>query len=315
MRRLFSLARPKGAFLIAGLPLAGFGYGLWERGSTVHPRYVAPTIAVVWFTWVLGHAGAMWLNAELDRDEGEVLFGEAVAVPEGTWIAAYVALTASVALSLVIGGITALCALLCALMAIAYSHPRVALKGKAFAGPLINGVGYGSLSPIAGWAAADGVFTWRAAVTLALAVPFILGVYFAAQAFQADEDRDRGYRTLVALHGPRAALLAARVCLGIAAGGALCMAALGAYPRATLCSAPIWFWMDRHLVRWSRDPRGGTGKDAIKLVSIVTLAAFVMVVSTYVVHFYALTHGQPVGGCGTEWVPEALARVCLRPGS
>ena len=39
----------------------------------------------------------------------------------------------------------------------------------------------------------------------------VLGCYFAVQAFQADEDRARGYRTLVATHGPKAVLLAGRV--------------------------------------------------------------------------------------------------------
>lgn len=310
LRRWFSLARPKGAFLIAGLPLAGLGYGLWERGSTVYFFTILPTLGAVWLTWVFGHAGAMWLNAELDRDEGEVLFGQAVTVPRGTGYLGYFGLALSVATSFTIGGVTSACALICALLAILYSHPRVALKGRALSGPLINGVGYGSLSPIAGWAAADGVLTWRALVTLTLAVPFILGVYFAAQAFQADEDDARGYRTLVVTHGPRVTLVAARVCLAFSALGAMGMAAAGAYPRITLTSLPIWLWMDRHLARWSKDESGGRGSDAKKLVGIVTLAAFVMVVGAYAHHLDALFGDRPVGGCGTAIVPAALAQVC-----
>ena len=310
--RLLALARPKGAFLIAGLPLAGFGYGLWERGSTVHPLVVLPAIAAVWLTWVLGHAGAMWLNAELDRDEGEVLFGRPVSVPRGAGVAGYLALCLSVAMSLTIGGVTSVCAAVCALLAVLYSHPRVALKGRALSGPLINGVGYGSLSPIAGWAAAEGVLTWRAGVSLALAVPFILGVYFAAQAFQATEDRRRGYHTLVATHGPRMTLWVARACLGFAALGAMSMAAVGAYPRITLVTLPIWVWVDRHLARWSREPEGGRGADAKKLVLIVTFAAFTMVTAAYVHHIDALIAGLPVGGCGTAVVPHSLDAVCAR---
>ena len=33
------------------------------------------------------------------------------------------------------------------------------LKGQPIGGPLVNGFGYGSLSPVAGWAAAEGVLT------------------------------------------------------------------------------------------------------------------------------------------------------------
>ncbi|MBX3273391.1 MAG: UbiA prenyltransferase family protein [Sandaracinaceae bacterium] len=310
MKNLLALARPKGAILISTLPLVGFGYALWERGSTVHPRYVAPALFGLFVAWFLGHAGAMWLNAVLDRDEGEVLLGRAVPVPRGTGVAGYVALALSVATAALVGLPTAACAAACAALAILYSHPRVALKARAIGGPLVNGVGYGSLSPIAGWLAADPVLTWRAVTSVFFAVLFILGVYFAAQAFQQSEDRERGYRTLVATHGPRATLLAARACLGACALGATFLGLWGAYPRAVLVTVPVWVAMDRHLARWLRREDGGREADALKLVSIVSFAALVMLIATYADQAHALYFALPPGGCGTRVVPEALAPTC-----
>ncbi|MCA9609418.1 MAG: UbiA prenyltransferase family protein [Myxococcales bacterium] len=311
--QLVALARPKGALLIASLPLVGFGFGLWDRGSTVHPKYVIGTLVALFVAWVFGHAGAMWLNAVLDRDEGEVLLGEPVPVPRGTWLAGYLGVGASVGTAFLAGWPTALCSATCAVLAVLYSHPRVALKGRAFGGPLVNGVGYGILSPLGGWLAAAPVLTWRAVASIGLGAIFILGVYFAAQAFQADEDRERGYRTLVATHGPQVTLWVARGCLvfvGLAMNG---LALLGAYPRGVLVGLPLWFLMDRHLARWLRRGDGGRGSDATRLVGIVTLAVLLMLGATYAHQLHAILAHLPPGGCGTAVVPEALAAICADP--
>ena len=304
------LARPKGAWLIACLPLIGFGYGLWERGSTIHPRFVASTLALLWLAWIVGHAGAMWLNAVLDRDHGPVLLGRPVPVPRVTALAGYLALAASVAIAVPLGTVAAGCAAACAILSILYSHPRIALKGRAIGGPLVNGVGYGALSPIAGWSAAHVTPTWRAVLTLAFAVLLILGTYFAAQAFQAEEDRRRGYRTLVVTHGPRWTLTVTRVCFLVSVIGLLGLTVAGAYPRLFLVSVPIWWWADRHLARWRELPDGGDGRWAAGLVGRLAVGAIVVVIAAYVHHFDRLAAGEPPGGCGTAWVPEALTEVC-----
>jgi 4-hydroxybenzoate polyprenyltransferase len=309
---LLWLARPKGAWLVATLPLIGFGYGLWERGSTISPLVVLPTLALLFFAWLVGHAGAMWLNAVLDQDHGPVLLGRAVPVPRGTAAAGYVALSVSVALAAPLGVVPALCTLGCAIGSVLYSHPRIALKGEAIGGPLVNGVGYGALSPIAGWAAADVVPTWRAGLTLALVVCFILGAYFAAQAFQQDEDTRRGYRTLVVTHGPRWTLSSARACLIVASTGMLGLAAIGVYPRALLVAAPALLWADRHLVRWRRVPGGGNGGWAARLVVRLGVTAVIVVAAAYAHHFGQIASEAPPGGCGTAVVPDALAATCER---
>jgi 4-hydroxybenzoate polyprenyltransferase len=308
--RLVVLARPKGAWLIACLPLIGFGYGLWERGSTVALGVVAPTLALLWLAWVVGHAGAMWLNAVLDRDHGPVLLGRAVPVPRGTALAGYLALAGSVAIAIPLGTIAAACAAACALLSILYSHPRVALKGRPIGGPLVNGFGYGALSPIAGWSAADVTPTWRAGITLAFTVLLILGVYFSAQAFQADEDRRRGYRTLVATHGPRWTLTVTRACFRVSVIGLLVLTLVGAYPRLFLVSVPVWWWVDRHVTRWRRLDDGGDGRWAAGLVGRMAVGAIVVVIAAYVHHFDRIASSEPPGGCGTAWVPAALADVC-----
>lgn len=306
--RLIVLARPRGAVLIASLPLVGFGYALWERGSTVGLLSVAPSLGLLACSWLVGHAGAMWLNAHLDRDRGPVLLGRPVVVPPIAPFAGHAALVVSSLLAWPLGALPFACALACALLSILYSHPRVALKGRPIGGPLVNGAGYGTLSPLAGFAAADGVPTWRAGASLALAVLFILGTYFAAQAFQSDEDRRRGYRTLVVTHGPGWTLAVAHACLRASALGMLAFALAGAYPRALVLTVPIWLLAERHLIAWRRAPSTDRGGG---LVARLAAGALATIVLAYADHFWLLAQDRPGGGCGTALVPDVIVRLCL----
>ncbi len=236
------LARPNLLPFVLVLPLVGYGWAHWDRAlDLTNPAGLAWVLAA----WSVLHAGAMWLNAALDHDQGEILLGRSVPVPAGTAVAGYVALALAVALGFVAGFVAGVCAALCALLAILYSHPLTVGKGRPLIGPLVNWLGYGLLSPLAGW----GLVSHRPDARTMLAWGFgslvVLGCYFAAQAFQGPEDARRGYRTLVVTHGPRGALLAARLCIGAGFLGGVMLAALGWLPRVCLVAFPLGLWVDR----------------------------------------------------------------------
>lgn len=236
---LWDLARPRGAVWVGVLPLFGYGFAHWDRALLARSPEAVP---IVFVAWILLHAGTMWLNAALDRDGGEVLYGRSVPVPDLAVPAGWAALIASVALASVAGPVPGLCALGCAALAVLYSHPRTAWKGHPWLGPATNALGYGFLSPLAGWWLAGVRGDPRTWVASALLVLWVLGCYFAAQAFQHDEDRARGYRTLVAVAGPARVLSAARLCLGASGGGFLALAVVGWFPRPSLLAVPVLVW-------------------------------------------------------------------------
>jgi len=305
--RLLVLARPLGAALITSLPLVGFGFALWERGSTVSLWVVWRELALLASSWLCLHAGAMWLNADLDRDSGPVLFGRPIEVPRAVVPAGYAALAASVAIASLLGTVTFACSLACALLAVLYSHPKIALKGSAIGGPLVNALGYGALSPIAGFTAGSGIVSWRSLLTLALGILFLLGTYFAAQVFQGDEDRRRGYRTLVVTHGPARTLAIAHACLRVAALGAIGAAIAGVYPRLLLSTLPAWIAVERHLARWRATP---SADRAAGLVGRLALCVLATVIAAYADHFWLILSERPGGGCATAIVPEVIAPLC-----
>jgi 4-hydroxybenzoate polyprenyltransferase len=278
------------------LPVAGFGWAHWDRaldlrGGTELLRVLAG--------WSLLQAGTLWLNAALDRDQGEVLLGRPVAVPAGIVPLAYLALMLAVGLAFLGARLAGCAAAACSLLALLYSHPRTAWKGQPVLGPLVNGVGYGLLSPLAGWAVVHVAPDLRTVLVWLLSGLAVLGCYFAAQAFQGDEDRARGYRTLVATHGPRAALLAGRICICVALLGGTTLAAIGFLPRLCLAALPLAWWIDRWLQRWAARADGGSERWARGLALRMLAAGLVCVVLAYVDYGVALVTGEPAAGLGT----------------
>lgn len=297
LRALWTLARPSGAIWVPTLPLLGYGFAHWDRA--LHIRAEAPMLAL-FGAWILLHSGTMWLNAALDRDEGEVLFGRSTPVPPGISRFGYAALLGSVLLAAVASPWAGCCALGCAILAVLYSHPAIAWKGHPVGGPLVNGLGYGVLSPLAGYALLEFPLTGRSAVVLMLLFPaWIMGAYYAAQAFQHDEDAERGYRTLVVTHGPRLTLTAARWCLMIALVGMSVLALGGWLPRICISAVIPFVWVDRWILRWREVPGGGDGRWAAGLFRRVILGGLFLFVCVFGEYAHGSLDGGPTAGLDT----------------
>jgi 4-hydroxybenzoate polyprenyltransferase len=257
---LFRLARPQGTALLSLVVLFGYGFAHYD-GALDLTRPLA--IAGVLFAWVWLSAGTLWLNAVLDGDEDGALFAEdRVTRPRGLARWAYAALALAVVLATISDLRAGLACAACATLSMLYSHPRTKWKAHPVLGPMVNAIGYGLLTPLAGWAVVHTPLTVRAAAAFGFAALFVLGATFAAQASQRADDARRGYRTLVVTHGPAACLRATRVCTlaGVAAVGVL--AVTNVYPRLLLIGLPFFALADRALVRWSKKPDGGTPGDA-----------------------------------------------------
>jgi 4-hydroxybenzoate polyprenyltransferase len=138
------------------------------------------------------------------------------------------------------------------------------------------------------------------AAVLAILSAYAGAAYLAAQAFQAAEDRERGYRTLVATHGPRVVLAAARACLWAATGGLALLAMLGWFPRAcVVVLGPAWI-CDRFLVAWRAEAGGGDAGWAQGFARRLMLLGAVLFVAAYADYGFDLLRGtQQVAGLGT----------------
>lgn len=257
VRALWTLARPKGMLFVSFLPMIGFAYAYWDHGCedpSLAPFWKMGLLALV---WAVPHAGTMWLNAGLDRDDKPTLFGESVPVPAHVGLYAYPTFAFSIGLAFWLGTGVGVCVVLCTILSILYSHPRTAWKAHAWGGPFVNAAGYGALSPLGGFFLAGFAPTVRGAVVLGVAIAWISTAYFAAQAFQEDEDRERGYRTLVVTRGAAFTLRLTRGLFWVAGGSTLALAAFGWFPRVVLVALPGFLWVDRLIADWQEQPKGG----------------------------------------------------------
>lgn len=291
---LWHLSRPRLLPYVLCLVIVGMAWGHWDRALTLRGMEGLGWVLLAW--WAL-HAGTLWLNAALDQDEGEVLYGRAVRPPKHVALVGYAALLLTVGLAVAAGSVAGGCALGCALLSVLYSHPKTQWKGHPIGGPLVNGLGYGLLSPMAGWSLVGVSATPRTVAAWGLGLAGVLSCYFMAQAFQEAEDAERGYRTLVVTHGPDGALFAARLCLAVAFAGGMLLAAVGWFPRICLLGAPLWWWVDRWLLHWHQE--GGGERRARVFAGRILLSLLVMLALVFSDYAWESYAGQPVAGLGT----------------
>ncbi len=172
------------------------------------------------------NGGTLALNSAFDRDEGDIAYLRNPPPPPRR--------LAAFALALMASGQVAALALpplyqatyaVCFVLSVLYSVPPIRLKAVAGADWLINMVGFGTLTPLAGWAATGRPLEKTEAIVLVAFCPLFAALYPLTQLYQLEEDARRGDRTLASIIGARrsldVALAAAVVAFGLFAWAGL----------------------------------------------------------------------------------------------
>lgn len=290
---------------LIGLLLFGWGLGHWTRAA---PLTGLAQLAALVAAWTALHAGALWWNALRDADEGPLLFDEApTPLPAHTGTLSAVALLACPLIAVLAGAGPALCAAVASALAVAYSHPRSAWKGHPVGGPLTNALGYGVLTPLAGYLLVGRIDDPRLFPALLGCGLTMASLSFAAMVWQGHEDAARGDRTLAALHGPRSALMAARICLYLAGLPVVAGAAFGIFPRLVLLGAAMLPWADAPLRQWADDDHPGDPAQgparAVAYLRRLGRLCLVCLGCALIDYLWDDLHGRPLAGRGTAWTP------------
>ena len=215
------------------------------------PR-LAPVLGALALWVIFLNGGTLALNSAFDRDIGDIGYLDAPPPPPprlATFGVGLMALGQLLALALPRG--FALAYAVCFVLSLLYSVPPVRLKAVGGADWAINMLGFGTLTPYAGWAATGLPVTPHGAWVLWAFCPLFAALYPLTQLYQLEEDRARGDRTLALVIGLRAslgiALVAAAVAFAfLARAGALAgigsvgWAALGAAGAAWLGVLAPW---------------------------------------------------------------------------
>jgi 4-hydroxybenzoate polyprenyltransferase len=169
----------------------------------------AGPVALGLVLWVLClNGGTLALNSAYDKDEGDIAYLRQPPPPPRHLARFSLGLMVLGLLlaSLLPGEFQAAYAI-CLVLSVLYSVPPVRLKTVPGADWLINMVGFGTLTPYAGWAATGLPLHPAPGVVLLGFCPLFAALYPLTQIYQFEEDTRRGDRTLALTLGPRRSLL------------------------------------------------------------------------------------------------------------
>ncbi|HWQ09167.1 MAG TPA: UbiA family prenyltransferase [Holophaga sp.] len=158
------------------------------------------------------NGGTLAINSAFDQDEGDI--GYLRQPPKPPRFLLHVSLgmlAASLLLGFVLPPVFAWSNAACVAMAVLYSVPPVRLKARAGWDLVINCLGFGLFTPLAGWGL-TGLPVATGFVWVAVGFAFLFGtLYPMTQIYQIEEDRARGDRTLVIRLGAAQSLWLAAV--------------------------------------------------------------------------------------------------------
>jgi 4-hydroxybenzoate polyprenyltransferase len=204
------------------------------RGQRAGPALLGIAI------WVLClNAGTLALNTAHDRDQGDVAYlRQPPSAPSRLAVFGLGLMFAGLLGSLLLPPGYRIAYAICLVLSVLYSVPPVRLKGVPGADWIINMVGFGMLTPYAGWAATGLPVGPVGALLLLAFCPLFAALYPLTQIYQFEEDARRGDRTLARTLGVRRSLTVALA----AAFTAFTLFGVAAV-RAGWDSSEVWRWL------------------------------------------------------------------------
>jgi lycopene elongase/hydratase (dihydrobisanhydrobacterioruberin-forming) len=182
------------------------------RGERLGPALLG---LVLWVVCLNG--GTLALNSAFDRDEGDVAYLHQPPPPP-PYLAGFglALMSAGLVGSLLLPVTYRLAYAACLLLSVLYSVPPFRLKAVPGADWAINMLGFGTLTPYAGWASTGLPVDTAGRLVLLGFCPLFAALYPLTQIYQFEEDARRGDRTLARALGVRRSLIVAAVCAGLA---------------------------------------------------------------------------------------------------
>ncbi len=173
-------------------------------GATMHGARLATLLGGLAVWVVLLNGGTLAINSAFDNDEGDIGYLDAPPPPPAHLaLFGFALMVAGQGIALALPRGFAIAYAICFAMSLLYSVPPARLKAVAGADWIINMIGFGALTPYAGWALTQLPLSRAGAWALGGFAPLFAALYPLTQLYQLEQDRARGDRTLAIVLGPR----------------------------------------------------------------------------------------------------------------
>lgn len=160
---------------------------------------------VLWVVFLNG--GTLAINSAFDKDEGDIGYLKSPPpVPRHLALLSLLLMAAGQILAIQLPRGFAIAYGVCFAMSLLYSVPPIRLKAVAGLDWVINMVGFGTLTPYAGYAATGHRATPAHVLVLISFMPLFASLYPLTQLYQFEEDQRRGDRTLALILGMKRSL-------------------------------------------------------------------------------------------------------------
>lgn len=231
-----------------------FGY-LLAYAASGEFAHLGSAVAGTFVFVVLLNGGTLAINSAFDRDEGDIGYLDRPPPPPPRLFdfgMGLMTIGLGIALFWLPGPFTIVYAA-CMAMSVVYSVPPFRWKAIAGLDLLINAVGFGVLTPLAGWTLMQqSLPTWALLVLLGFG-PLFTALYPLTQLYQFEEDRTRGDRTLALVLGMRRSLWFALAMVWIAFGLIITGLMLRGAPIWALAAVPPMLLWTAQLAAWIRN--------------------------------------------------------------
>ena len=252
--------RPAEWPIVAGHTALGYLLAVGPAGALAGERWREAALGMV--LWVVClNGGTLALNSAFDRDEGDIAYlRRPPPPPRGLAPASLALMLVGQAIAFALPPAYRIAYAVCVVMSLLYSVPPMRLKAVAGADWLINMLGFGTLTPYAGWAATGLPLEPARGLVLVAFCPLFAALYPLTQIYQLEEDTRRGDRTLATVLGVRGSLDAATAALAVAfvlfaAAGVVAGWGLGVHAwRWPVLALALIAWL-AVLVPWRRNVR------------------------------------------------------------
>jgi lycopene elongase/hydratase (dihydrobisanhydrobacterioruberin-forming) len=202
--------------IVAAHTLVGYLLAVGLRGAARGER-LGPALLGMMLWVVCLNGGTLALNSAFDRDEGDVAYLHQPPPPPAHLAGFGLGLmTAGLAGSLLLPLSYRLAYAVCLVLSVLYSVPPFRFKAVPGADWAINMLGFGTLTPYAGWAATGLPVNSAGLLVLLGFCPLFAALYPLTQIYQIEEDARRGDRTLARALGVRRSLTVAAGSAGLA---------------------------------------------------------------------------------------------------